>query len=390
MPRPPSSFTVKEGPVSIPIYHSAAKGYHIYCVAWTAAGKRQRKRFSDPQKARDFATDLARNIHAGRSDVPALTREQTAEYLEAKQLAGSASLIDLARRHARGLRASRPRDTTNAIADFLAAKREAPRRRPLNPEYLRNLSTRLDAFARRFPVPLADLHADEIQSWINTLPGSLRTKNNHLADVRMLIHHAKRQRWLPSDFDELNRVTLDRAGPGKIQPYTPEEAATLLTHAQKNDLRWLPWLPLRLFSGLRTTESLRLTPRHLHSTGWIACDEAITKTELRRLIPIVPNLATWLRDYPPGDAISPVPNLASLAPRLTEFIQAAGVQPRHNGFRDSFASYRMAALGDAAKVAEETGHSPAQLRRSYREIRLPDARIITPPLARRYFRLLPK
>lgn len=108
------------------------------------------------------------------------------------------------------------------------------------------------------------------------------------------------------------------------------------------------------------------------------------------MIPILPNLRAWLKAYPPADQLAPIADPSSLTPRLTELIQAAGVVNRHNGFRDSFASYRLAIVQDAAKVAEETGHDPRQLRRSYREIRLPDARIITPALAKRYFSIRPK
>lgn len=81
---------------------------------------------------------------------------------------------------------------------------------------------------------------------------------------------------------------------------------------------------------------------------------------------------------------------ARILPLLTKLIRRAGIEPRHNGFRDSYASHRLAILQDASKVAEETGHAPAQLRRSYREIALPDGRLITPQLAKRYFSILPK
>lgn len=384
------SFTVASGQVSIPVYASTFGGYTSFTVAWSIAGKRQRQKFSDATEARRFAETLAERLANNRASATTLTFAQVTEYLEAKRLAPDVSLVEVARDHARRRQLASAPTVAVAIADFLAFKRAMPRRRPLHAEYLRNLEQRLTVFAGEFRCRLDQLTAPEVQQWINQLPGSLRTKNNYFADLRMLVTHAIRQRWLPAEFDELARVQLERAGPGRIQPYTPEEAAQILRYCQRHDPRWLPWLPVRMFSGIRSEESLRLTPDHFHSTGWIACGPDITKTEHRRLIPILPNLKRWLEAYPPADVLPPATDPNSVTPWLTKVIQAAGVANRHNGFRDSFASYRLAMVQDAAKVAEETGHDPRQLRRSYREIRLPDSRIITPALARRYFRLGPK
>jgi hypothetical protein len=378
----------RSGPVSIPIYHTPTGSYDAFTVAWQHDGRTLRKKFSDLDKARAFAEARASDIAQGRASTNFLTHDQIQEYLAAKKLAGRESLIEIARTHA-ARRSRSAVSISEAIAAFLEFKRNLPRRRALHPEYLPKIQSRLHAFAAVFRCHLHELKAGQIQDWLNNLPGSLRTKNNHFDDLRMLIRHAIRQRWLAPDFDEIGRVTLERSGPGKIHPYTPEEAAAILKHARTQDLRWLPWIPLRLFSGLRSEESLRVTPDHIHDTGWIAAGTDITKTEQRRLLPVLPNLRAWLDAYPPGDIIAPYASIHSLTRALVKMIRKSGVETRHNGFRDSFVSYRMAIICDAAKVSEETGHSITQLRASYREIRLPDGRIITPDLAAKYFGLVP-
>lgn len=383
--------------VSIPIYVTPTGPYVAYTVAWHFARRRQRKKFSDLDAAKAFARDRAEEIANGRASQHALTYDQAQEYKAAKDILGTGSLIEAARDFVRRHPIAAPSLTIKEVAaQLLAAKRAQKRRRPISPAYLANVEQRLGVIGQAFQCRLDQLTADGLQTWIDSLdvtggrPSTLRTRNNYLADLRQLVAFAKLKRLLPADFDELDRVVLQRAGPGKIQPYTPEEAETILRHAQRHERRWLPYLPLRFFSGVRASEAGRLRPKHLHRTGWIALDGDITKTESRRLPPILPILKAWLRKYPPVDGrIQPLSNYHSASSEMVRVIKASGVTNRHNGLRDSYASYRMAMVLEAGKVAEETGHDIAQLRRSYREIRLPDDRVITPKLAERYFRISP-
>ena len=68
--------------------------------------------------------------------------------------------------------------------------------------------------------------------------------------------------------------------------------------------------------------------------------------------------------------------------RLNYFGEKSGVGWRMNALRDSYASYRLAELQDAAKVAFEMGNSPEKLFRHYRELVGPDA-------AKEWFALMP-
>lgn len=371
--------------VSVPIYKTPTGRYTAYTVAWRVNGHRSRKKFAKLKEARAFAKDIAANLVDGKHTGDLLTYDQTREYREAKAITGD--IIEAARQHAKR-KAYGACTVTMAVRDLMASRRAEIRRRPFNPDYLRNLEQRLETFASAFQVNIEQISADQIQAWLNDLDVGLRTKNNYFGDIRALVHWCVKQKRLPRDFDELDRVNLQRAGPGRIQPYTPEEATTILEHAQNKADDWLPYLPVRMFSGIRGQEAMRLHQSSFHKQ-WIAADADITKTEARRLIPILPNLKAWLREYKPTDALSPKPDTARTCPALTRLIRAAGVEPRNNGFRDSYVSYRMAELRDAAKVSEETGHSARQLRRSYMELRLPDKRVITPGLAKDYFGIKP-
>ncbi len=390
MPQP-RRFTVKDGPVTIPIYPTPSGKYLSWTVVYKFEGRRIRRKLKTRELAIEHATQQARAIANGRASGLALTYDQTADYLAARKVLGPGlTLSEVARDYRRRNPVSGgTRTVVESVSDYIAHMTAKKRRRPINADHLRNVTLRLEAFATAFSIPLHTLTGTAVQSWIDKLDVSLRTQNNYLADVRALIRFAIARKWLIKEFDELSGVELERAGPGKIHTYTPEEAAQILRHAEKHSPEWLPYLPVRMFSGIRAAEVARLRPGHFHlDTKWIACDAEITKTNFRRLMPIQPNLGAWLKEYPPGEKLAPIEGAKGLA-KVIRIIRKAGVSNRNNGFRDSYASYRLAAVQDAANVAEETGHDVDQLRGSYREISMPDGRVITPEQAEKYFTIFP-
>lgn len=108
---------------------------------------------------------------------------------------------------------------------------------------------------------------------------------------------------------------------------------------------------------------------------------AKAKSARRRIVPIQPNLAAWLQPYSgmtgrvvPAGARGKVERVRKGA-RLTRW--------PNNGLRHSFASYRLAAIHDAPRVAMELGHtSPQMLFSTYREV-------VRPEEAERYWQIMP-
>jgi len=108
---------------------------------------------------------------------------------------------------------------------------------------------------------------------------------------------------------------------------------------------------------------------------------AKAKSARRRLVPLLPNLAAWLRPYNGmSGAVVPI----GARKKLDRVREVAGLTrwPK-NGLRHSYASYRLAATNNAPVVASELGHStPAMLYAHYRELVLPDE-------AERYWKIVP-
>lgn len=64
-------------------------------------------------------------------------------------------------------------------------------------------------------------------------------------------------------------------------------------------------------------------------------------------------------------------------------LRAHGLRWRHNGLRDAFTSYRLAAIDDVAKVARELGNSPQMVFKNY-------LKVVAPRLAEQWWGLTPE
>jgi integrase len=164
--------------------------------------------------------------------------------------------------------------------------------------------------------------------------------------------------------------------------FTVDELRALLEAANRVEPDVIPMLTIGAFAGLRDTEIKRLDWKEVRlERGHIEVEAANAKSARRRIIPIQSNLAAWLLPYS-GMTAPVVPDgyrgkleRVRKAARLTDW--------PNNGLRHSFASYRLAAIGDAPRVAHELGHtSPQMLYSTYRELVLPEE-------AERYWKIEP-
>jgi integrase len=141
-------------------------------------------------------------------------------------------------------------------------------------------------------------------------------------------------------------------------------------------------LAIGAFAGLREAEIQRLAWNEVDlGRGHIEVKAAKAKSARRRIVPIQPNLEAWLQPCS-GMTGRVVP--AGARRKLARARTAAKLANwPTNGLRHSFASYRLAAIHDAPRVAMELGHtSPQMLFSTYREV-------VRPEEAERYWKILP-
>jgi integrase len=258
---------------------------------------------------------------------------------------------------------------------------EAKRRDGKAPAYLADLRKRLTRFCQDFGNrSIASIAVDELDNWLRDLPLSPKSRANYRANIGVLFSYAE-QRGI------IDRNPIPRTAKPKLIDRPPEifavdELRALLEAATRTAHDVVPMLAIGAFAGLREAEIQRLDWHEIDlARGHIEIKAAKAKSARRRIVPIQPNLAGWLRPYA-GRSGRVVP--AGARRKLDRVREEAGLArwPK-NGLRHSFASYRLAAIHDAPRVASELGHtSPQMLYSTYRELVLPEE-------AERYWKIDP-
>jgi integrase len=162
---------------------------------------------------------------------------------------------------------------------------------------------------------------------------------------------------------DLERETVKRTG--EIEFWSPLEAGTILGAVSREAL---PALVLAMFSGLRSAEVCRITWQDVNlDVGHVVISGNQTKTGSRRLAPIPANAIRWLRPLagPPNARIF-AGDSSQLARAISEACRDAVVPRIANGARHTAISFKVALTGDVARVALESGNSPAVVHQHYR------------------------
>jgi integrase len=268
------------------------------------------------------------------------------------------------------------------VAQLVDEVVEAKRRDGRSEVYLRDLRYRLSKFVQDFGArPIAGITVDELDNWLRALPYSPQSRTNYRRIIGLLFGHAESR-------GIIERNPIPRTAKPKLidKPpdiFTVNELDALLNAASNVASDVLPMLAIGAFAGLREAEIQRLDWHEIDlARGHIEVKAAKAKSARRRIVPIQPNLSGWLRPYAgrSGRVVPP-----GRRRKLDRVRKSAGLgRWPQSGLRHSFASYRLAAIHDAPRVAAELGHtSPQMLYSTYRELVLPIE-------AERYWKIAPR
>ena len=114
----------------------------------------------------------------------------------------------------------------------------------------------------------------------------------------------------------------------------------------------------------------------------ITIEPWVSKVNMRRLVIIQPNLAAWLRAYPPNEypVIPPREKMRNVAGKITRVRQKSGLG--HDVLRHTFISMHVAKFRSMGDAALQAGNSESIIRRHY-------LNVTTPQEAESFFKIMP-
>src|SRR4029453_6280432 len=243
-------------------------------------------------------------------------------------------------------RVRRCKITVSQLADEVL---EAKRRDGMSADYLSDLQLRLRRFCRDFGNrPIAGITVEELDNWLRDLEGSPKSRANYRANVAVMFSYATKRRML--DFNPVLHTAKPKLIDSPPDIFTVDELQALLEAGNRVARDVVPMLAIGAFAGLREAEIQRLDWTEVDlARGHIEIKAAKAKSARRRIVPMQPNLSAWLRPYNgmPGLVVSEYAR-GKLA-RVRK--DASLTRWPKNGLRQPFASYRVAAIDDAPRVA---------------------------------------
>ena len=413
---------VKRGNVIVKVYQGINRvngiEYPQFTLTYYEGAERKKRRFADLTEARREAEFTADRLSKGEGQVLNLTSVDRQIYVQAldslrplnvplniavqeyvsalKQLPQGATLKEAVDFFRKRNPASLEKRTVRQVADeMLAAKRAAN----LSAVHINDLDSRLNRIAGAFQMNIGGVPGTMLQTWLDDMKGSGRTKRNYLAVVAALFRFAIRRKYLPKDaMEEIEAVQQAKEDNGEIEIFTPAEMREMLTVARPE---MIPWLAIAGFAGLRSAELQRLDWREVNlKERHIEIKASKAKTAARRLAPVTDNLAKWLK--PRAKESGKVTSFESWWNQIPKVVEAVNEQRKkaaeqagktfsddqkfvwkHNALRHSFISYRLAAIKNAAQVALEAGNSPQMIFKHYRQL-------VTEAEAKRWFGIMPE
>jgi integrase len=377
--------TVKVGTTSIKIYQSegrlrpgdSGKHYDQFTLVYYDNGKRKRETFGNLARAKARAQQIAVLIERGERDVLKLTNSDrdsylsairllephgiplhaaVSEYVSAREQLGGEPLLATVKEHVRKLHRVTDKKLAEVVEEMLKTKKAAG----LSNRYIWSLQSHLTRFASAFHISIGSITEPLINGWLESLKVGPRSRNNIRLSIITLFKFARGRGYLrKGEATEAEATAKAKDTGGEIEIFTPQELCDLLKDADEEAQLYIA---IGAFTGVRSAELLRLDWSDVNfERGHIKISAHKSKTATRRLVPISPNLSQWLAPY--RNQTGKI--FATRAAR-----RARGIAKKwpNNCLRHSYASYRLAATADAARVALELGNSPAKLFSNYREL----------------------
>jgi len=402
--------TIEGKGIRIPIYRSPYRGTESYLLAYYSEGNRKRERASSLAAARKRAKELIEDLSKGTAHVATFTAKEAAvvnaavdilqpldiglaeaarQVAAAEEILGGIGTIEEA---ARLLVAERQRQKipTKAFGEVVAEFLEEIKPPARSYRHWSDCSGRLSLAAEKFAtVPILDIRTIDLENHLNclrrrvrtkkglrTLPGpgkkaTGRNRNNYRGVLCNLFSFAQRRGYLPRNVPtEADHLSEAPDRDTNIKIYTAEEMQTILDALPD---KWIPFAAIGAFAGCRASEVHRLDWKDVDlDERHITVESSKSKTGKRRVVPVSDTLYAYLKPYAEksGWVCPHYSHDSTLSQEFTQAWTKAGIKVGKidNGFRHSYASYRIEEVKSLPQVAWEMNTSERKLRDNYLEL----------------------
>lgn len=166
-------------------------------------------------------------------------------------------------------------------------------------------------------------------------------------------------------------VSLDapKCKPPERKFLSVNDTRLALQSVLKRKPRFIHFLTLGLFAGIRPIESLRLTARHFNlATGYIHLSADIVKSHSykERTIPINDTLMAWLKAYPFEEKPIPVNDIGPIDKALKECAELDHWDRSPDCLRHSWCTYQFGLTQNSHQTAAWAGHEESICMKHYR------------------------
>jgi len=260
------------------------------------------------------------------------------------------------------------------VDELLSAKLVSGRRE----RYVKGLGLYLRQFIKgREMEAITQFTVTHIEAWFLMRNEIGSTRASNIGRLSALFSFAKRRGYVNENpCDRLEKMMIDFKPP---IIFTVDQCKKMLVFARENTPRFIPWLTLALFGGIRPSECDALKwPDVNLETGMVTVSAAASKVRRRRIVTLCPAAIAWLKLG--GDLPLPPITRRRAVRKLRDFLELKNWP--QDVLRHTAASYQIAHTGDLQRTALELGNSPSILLRHYREL-------VSIEEARRFYELNP-
>lgn len=363
------------------------KGRVLFRLTYPTAEGRKREHFADEKKAKDRLKEIQGDAKRYGTEASGMSAELRADAVAGfKELVGTGkTLLDAARflrEHITRTEGGVP--IKDASSAFLASRESS------SDGHQANLKPRQEYIYKFFEgKTTASITTDDCQRLLDGLNCSPQTKKHYRVQLSVFFRFCRNRKWCsenPAEATSEIRVISKEA-----EILSPSDAASLLANCHDEIL---PGVVLGMFCGLRQAEIEKIKWDAVDlAQGIVTIGAGIAKTNSRRVVTIPENAGAWLAScgkrkgmvWPGETRARDLWTLARIVSGFGPFtITSKAVKDAQEGredlriwpanaLRHSAISYRLATDRDLAKIAYESGNSPAVIQRHYNGLASPDS-----------------